>query len=99
MGNGGELARFLPAKNTTRGSGRAAMDDVKRWLGWTAATLAVAAVLGLSAPAGAQDQKVLKAGMGTPARIPDPDFTTAHSPRNYGFLDFGKPFPGDDKFQ
>jgi peptide/nickel transport system substrate-binding protein len=75
------------------------MDDVKRWVGWTAATLAVAAVLGLSAPAGAQDQKVLKAVMGTPARILDPIFTTAYAARNHGYMIFDTLFAVNDKFE
>jgi len=74
------------------------MDHVRRWTGLTAALLAAAAVLGATAPAGAEDQKVLKAVMGTPARILDPIFTTAYAARNHGYMIFDTLFAIDETF-
>jgi peptide/nickel transport system substrate-binding protein len=75
------------------------MDHVRRWIGWTATTLAVAALLGAAAPAGAADQKVLKAVMTTPARILDPIFTTAYAARDHGYMVFDTLFAVDEHFK
>jgi peptide/nickel transport system substrate-binding protein len=77
-----------------------ARPKARRAIRWTAmAAVAAAAVMAAGMAARADDQKVLKAVMGTPARILDPIFTTAYAARNHGYMIFDTLLALDDKFE
>jgi peptide/nickel transport system substrate-binding protein len=76
------------------------MHEVRRGVRWTAmAAVAAAAFMATAPGARADDPKLLKAVMGTPARILDPIFTTAYGSRNHGYMVFDTLFAIDDKFE